>query len=127
MTDNPSILIADDEGDMLISLEVLFKRAGFSVRLARNGEEALSQVQDHAPDLLLLDVMMPILDGFSVCQALRADPRFAALPIVMMSAKGRDADRIKGMALGATAYVVKPFSTRELLTRVQSLLAAQHN
>lgn len=109
---------------MLISLEVLFKRAGFAVVLAEDGECAVQRTESSSPDIVLLDVMMPRKDGFSVCQQLRADPRFADLPVVMMSAKGREADRIKGLALGATDYIVKPFSTRDLLERVSALLPA---
>jgi len=122
MTTNATLLVADDEDNILISLEFLFKRAGYTVLVARNGREALEQARAHAPDLIMLDVMMPELDGFSVCQALRGEDRFAQTPIVMLTAKGRDADRVKGKALGATDYVIKPFSTRELLARVRKLL-----
>lgn len=122
MSDTATILVADDEDNILVSLEFLLARAGYTVLVARDGETALDMAQEHQPDLLLLDVMMPRLDGFSVCQALRAMPEFARTPIVMLTAKGRDADRVKGRALGATDYVIKPFSTRELLTRVQGLL-----
>lgn len=122
MSDAATVLVADDEDNILVSLEFLLARAGFNVLVARDGEAALEMAQQHHPDLLLLDVMMPKLDGFSVCQALRALPEFAHTPIVMLTAKGRDADRVKGRALGATDYVIKPFSTRELLTRVQGLL-----
>ncbi len=125
MTANATLLVADDEDNILISLEFLFKRAGYTVLVARNGREALEQAREHAPDLIMLDVMMPELDGFSVCQALRAEPRFAQTPIVMLTAKGRDADRVKGKALGATDYVIKPFSTRELLARVRKLLESE--
>ncbi len=122
MTTNATLLVADDEDNILISLEFLFKRAGYTVLVARNGREALEQARSHAPDLIMLDVMMPELDGFSVCQALRGEDRFTQTPIVMLTAKGRDADRVKGKALGATDYVIKPFSTRELLARVRKLL-----
>lgn len=122
MTTNATLLVADDEDNILISLEFLFKRAGYAVLVARNGKEALELAREHVPDLIMLDVMMPELDGFSVCQALRGEKRFAQTPIVMLTAKGRDADRVKGKALGATDYVIKPFSTRELLARVRKLL-----
>ncbi len=122
MTENATLLVADDEDNILISLEFLFKRAGYTVLVARNGREALELAREHVPDLILLDVMMPELDGFSVCQALRGEARFARTPIVMLTAKGRDADRVKGKALGASDYVIKPFSTRELLARVRKLL-----
>ncbi|MEN8720668.1 MAG: response regulator [Oceanococcaceae bacterium] len=117
-----TVLIADDEDNMLVSLEVLFTRAGFDVRLARDGHDAFAQAQNSVPDLILLDVMMPGRDGFSVCQALRADPRFAHTPIIMLTAKAREADRVKGLTLGASDYLTKPFSTRELLARANALL-----
>ena len=118
------ILIADDEPNILISLEYLMKRQGFDVRLARDGQEALDAVAADCPDLLLLDVMMPRKSGFDVCQALRADERYSALRILMLTAKGRDTDLAKGQALGADGYMTTPFSTRELVERVKSMLGA---
>jgi len=118
------ILIADDEPNILISLEYLMKRQGFDVRLARDGQEALDAVAADCPDLLLLDVMMPRKSGFDVCQALRADERYSALRILMLTAKGRDTDLAKGLALGADGYMTKPFSTRELVERVKAMLEA---
>ena len=118
------ILIADDEPNILISLEYLMKREGFDVRVARDGQEALDAVAADCPDLLLLDVMMPRKSGFDVCQALRADERYNALRILMLTAKGRDTDLAKGLALGADGYMTKPFSTRELVERVKAMLQA---
>lgn len=119
-----SILIADDEPNILISLEFLLKRAGYQVSLARDGQQALAAIQRDRPQLVLLDVMMPIKTGFEVCQAVRADDSLNAVRILMLSAKGRDTDLAKGLALGADAYMTKPFSTRELLQKVQDMLAA---
>jgi len=116
------ILIADDEPNIVISLEYLMKRQGYEVSVARDGQEALDMVAHHPPDLILLDVMMPRKSGFEVCQALRAQPQWANLRILMLTAKGRDTDIAKGMALGANAYMTKPFSTRELVDKVQELL-----
>ena len=116
------ILIADDEPNIVISLEFLLKKEGFSVVVATDGEEALAKVADFSPDLLLLDVMMPKKSGFEVCEALRADPARAGLLIVMLTAKGRDTEVAKGLALGADAYITKPFSTKDLVARVRSLL-----
>lgn len=116
------LLIADDEPNILISLEYLLKREGYQVTVARDGEEALEAVSRDCPDLLLLDVMMPKKNGFEVCQALRADERFAALKILMLTAKGRDTDVAKGQALGADAYMTKPFATRELVQKIAELL-----
>lgn len=119
------ILIADDEPNILISLEYLMKREGYEVRVARDGQEVLDAVSESCPDLLLLDVMMPRKSGFDVCQSLRADERHARLRILMLTAKGRDTDVAKGLALGADGYMTKPFSTRELVERVRDLLATQ--
>ena len=116
------ILIADDEPNIVVSLEYLMQREGFDVRVAANGDEALAQVEEFAPDLLLLDVMLPRRNGFEVCQQLRADPRWRDLKIVMLTAKGRDIEMQKGLALGADVYITKPFSTKELVARVKQLL-----
>lgn len=117
-----TILIADDEPNILISLEYLMKREGFGVRTARDGQEALDQLRTHPPDLLLLDVMMPRKTGFEVCQEMRADERLATVPVLMLTAKGRDTDIAKGLALGANAYMTKPFSTKELVQKVRDML-----
>ncbi len=120
-----SILIADDEPNILISLEFLLKRAGYNVSLARDGQQALDTILRDRPHLVLLDVMMPVKSGFEVCQAVRADDSLNGILILMLSAKGRDTDLAKGLALGADAYMTKPFSTRELLQKVQDMLAAR--
>ncbi len=116
------ILIVDDEPNIVISLEFLMKKEGFAVAVASDGEEALSKVASFAPDLVLLDVMMPKKSGFEVCEALRADPSLDGLLIVMLTAKGRDTEVAKGLAIGADAYITKPFSTKELVTRVKTML-----
>lgn len=118
----PTILVVDDEPSIVLSLQVLLQRAGFEVRVARNGDEALQSVAAFTPDLVLLDAMMPKRDGFDVCQTLRASPDWKDLPIVMLTAKSRDVERQKGMALGATDYITKPFSTRDLLATVRRIL-----
>ncbi len=116
------ILIVDDEPNIVISLEFLMKKEGFEVAVAADGEEALAQVADFDPDLVLLDIMMPRRSGYEVCEALRADPARAGLIIVMLTAKGRESEVAKGLALGADAYVTKPFSTKELVAQVKTLL-----
>jgi DNA-binding response OmpR family regulator len=118
------ILIADDEPNIVISLEFLMKKEGFQVAVANDGEEALTKVGSFQPDLLLLDVMMPKKSGFEVCEALRADPSLAGLRIVMLTAKGRETEVAKGLAIGADAYITKPFSTKELVAKVKSMLGA---
>ncbi len=116
------ILIVDDEPNIVISLEYLMKKEGFEVAVAADGAAALEMVASFAPDLLLLDVMMPKKSGFEVCQALRADPSQAGIKVLMLTAKGRESELAKGMALGADAYVTKPFSTKDLVARVKSML-----
>ena len=118
------VLIADDEPNILISLEFLMKREGHQVVVARDGDEALAAIRRERPDLVLLDVMMPGKTGFDVCAAVRADESLAATRIVLLTAKGRDTDVAKGTALGADAYITKPFSTKELAARVRELLAS---
>ena len=117
------ILIVDDEPNIVISLEFLMKKEGFEVAVANDGDEALAKVASFNPDLLLLDVMMPKKSGFEVCEALRADSQRAGLKIVMLTAKGRDTEMAKGLAIGADAYVTKPFSTKELVDKVKEILA----
>jgi DNA-binding response OmpR family regulator len=117
------ILIVDDEPNIVISLEFLMMREGHEVRVARDGEAGLAAVRTHRPDLVVLDVMMPKLDGFAVLEAVRADPKLASTRILMLTAKGREAEQAKGLALGADAYMPKPFSTRELVDKVKELLA----
>ncbi|MFO1218090.1 MAG: response regulator [Burkholderiaceae bacterium] len=118
------VLIADDEPNIVISLEFLMKREGYQVLVARDGVQALEAIQRERPQLVLLDVMMPGKTGFEVCQAVRADESLAAVKIVLLTAKGRDTDVAKGTALGADAYVTKPFSTKDLAARVRELLGA---
>jgi DNA-binding response OmpR family regulator len=117
------ILIADDEPNILISLEFLMKREGYAVSVARDGIEALAAIVRERPHVVLLDVMMPGKTGFDVCQAVRADESLAAVKILMLTAKGRDTDVAKGLALGADAYMTKPFSTQELAAKVRAMLA----
>lgn len=117
-----TILIADDEPNIVISLEFLLKREGYEVAVAHDGKQALEQIRARRPDLVILDVMMPQRNGFEVCQDLRLDPEFKALRIMMLTAKGRDTEVSKGLALGADAYMTKPFATRELIAKVKALL-----
>ena len=118
------ILIADDEPNILISLEFLMKREGHEVLLARDGREALDTIRRERPALVLLDVMMPLMNGFEVCAAVKGDDELKATKVLMLTAKGRETDIAKGLAMGADAYMTKPFSTRELAERVRTLLAA---
>ena len=119
------ILVADDEPTIVISLEYLMKREGYTVLVARDGQEALDMIARERPELVLLDVMMPKKSGLEVCQAVRASEELQATKILMLTAKGRDTDLAKGLALGADAYMTKPFSTRELVQKVAEMLGAQ--
>ena len=116
------ILIADDEPNIVVSLEFLMRQKGYDVKVATNGEDALAAVGEFAPDLILLDVMMPRLSGYDVCQKVRENPAWAGIRIIMLSAKGRDVEVNKGLAVGADAYVTKPFSTKDLIDQVARML-----
>jgi len=120
-----TILVADDEPSILLSLKVLLQKAGYTVQLAHDGEEVINALKQSRPSLLLLDAMMPKRDGFDICQTIRANPDFQEMPIIMLTAKSREIDREKGMALGATDYITKPFSTRDLVTTVQKYVSVQ--
>ncbi len=116
------VLIVEDEPDIRELVVHHLKREGYQVSAAASGEEALRQVQAAPPDLVLLDLMMPAMDGLEVCRRLRQDPATARLPIVMLTAKGDEVDRVLGLEIGADDYVVKPFSPKELLARVRAVL-----
>ena len=117
------ILIADDEPNIVISLEFLMQQTGYAVATARDGEDAMKKIASFQPDLVLLDIMLPKLNGFEVCQKVRENSEWSRIKIVMLSAKGREIEVSKGIALGADAYVTKPFSTKDLIAQVQRLLA----
>lgn len=116
------VLVVDDEPNIVMSLRFLMEREGYQVVVAPTGRAALEALDDAPADLVLLDVMMPELDGFEVCQRIRDNPEWKETRVVMLTAKGRDVEREKGIALGADAYVTKPFSTRELVARVKTML-----
>jgi DNA-binding response OmpR family regulator len=118
------VLVVDDEPNIGLSLRFLMEREGFEVEVAPTGEAALAALGRRPADLVLLDVMMPELDGFEVCERIRSNPAWAKAKIVMLTAKGREVERDKGLALGADAYVTKPFSTRELVLRIKQMLGA---
>ena len=114
----PSILVADDEPNIVLSLEFVLQEEGYRVRVARDGQEALQAIAAEKPDLLLLDVMLPRVSGFEVCERIRANPDWRDLRVVMVSAKGREVEVRKGLALGADSYITKPFAIKELLAEV---------
>ena len=121
MSESRKVLIVDDEPNIVTALEFLLRRSGYDVRLAANGAEALQQVDAYRPDVVLLDVMMPVKSGYEVCQRMRERPELADIRIVMLSAKGSEAEVNKGLSLGADLYITKPFSTQELVATINRL------
>ncbi|GEN26855.1 hypothetical protein HVA01_05010 [Halovibrio variabilis] len=119
------VLVVDDEPNIVLSIEFLMEQAGFEVVTADDGEQALAMVNDSQPDLLLLDISLPGISGFDVLERLRGEEATAHLPIIMLTAHGRDVEREKGLALGADDYITKPFSTQALVEKVQALLSEE--
>jgi len=118
----PRVLIVDDEPHIVTSLVFLMRQNGYDVQVINDGAVALDAIRERHPALVLLDVMLPSLDGVSVCRQLKADPSTADIKVVMLTAKGREDDRERGLAAGADLYVTKPFSTRQLVADVAGLL-----
>lgn len=116
------VLIVEDEDSILLSLEFLLTQAGYGVITARDGAAAVRLIQSETPDLVLLDVMLPLIDGFEVCRLVRSNPALRQPRIMMVTARGRETEIGRGLALGANAYLTKPFSTRELMEKVRDLL-----
>ena len=121
------ILAVDDEPDALQLIQFNLKNAGFRVLTARSGEEALNKARDSHPDLIVLDVMLPGVDGLEICKMLKRDTKTASIPIIMVTARATEIDRVLGLELGADDYVTKPFSPRELMLRITRLLRADGN
>jgi DNA-binding response OmpR family regulator len=124
VSETRKVLIVDDEPNIVTALEFLFRRSGYEVQMAANGAEALERVDAWRPDVVLLDVMMPVRSGYEVCQKLRERPDLAPVKIVMLSAKGSEAEVNKGLSLGADLYITKPFSTQELVSTINRLFEA---
>jgi DNA-binding response OmpR family regulator len=116
------VLVVEDEPNIVESLSFLVRQAGYNILIARDGLAAIRTMEDHIPDLILLDVMLPRMDGYDVCRSIRADKRLSHIPIIMLSAKGKDLDRRKGLELGANEYLTKPFSTREVVSMLKTYL-----
>ena len=117
-----SVLLVDDERDLLSLLDFNLRASGFETLLATTGEQALSHLRRRIPDLVLLDVMLPDVSGTEVCRQIKSDPRTRHVPVVMLTAKGDEVDRVVGFELGADDYVTKPFSVRELVLRLKAVL-----
>ncbi|MEE4604408.1 MAG: response regulator [Desulfobacteraceae bacterium] len=120
------ILIVDDEPSIVVPIQFLMEQQGYIVMVAENGESALDIIYKYKPDLILLDIMLPRIDGYEVCEIVRLDPRYRDIKIIFLTAKGREVEIAKGLALGADAYITKPFSNTELVSKVQELLANTH-
>jgi DNA-binding response OmpR family regulator len=120
--DAPTIFVAEDEPDMLEMVSANLRSAGFKIATAEDGATALASVREQRPSLLVLDLMLPGMSGLEVCRALKRDPATAAIPIIMLTARAEEVDRIVGFELGADDYITKPFSPRELVLRIQSVL-----
>ena len=118
------ILVVDDEPNIVLSLEFLMTQAGYEVSTAADGEAALESIEAVPPDVVLLDVNIPKRNGYEVCETIRANPLWDGVRVVMITAKGRDVEREKGLALGADDYIVKPFSTHEVVAKVAEVLAS---
>ncbi len=121
-TPNVKILLVDDEPNIVVALEFLLQTAGFQTAKAYNGEEALSMLDSFNPTLVVLDVMMPGMDGFEVAQRIRTNPEHLGARIVFLTAKGTDEDRLKGYANGGDAYIPKPFDNEALLSTIQEMI-----
>ena len=118
----PTILIVDDEPNIVIPLQFLMEQNGYRTLVAQSGEEALETISKEKPDLVLLDIMLPGVDGFEVCEIVRLNPEWRNTRIIFLTAKGRDVDIAKGMVLGADEYITKPFSNRQIIDAVTKLL-----
>jgi DNA-binding response OmpR family regulator len=116
------ILIVDDEPSIVIPIQFLMEQQGYSVLVAENGEDALDVIYKYKPDLILLDIMLPRIDGYEVCEIVRLNPEYRGIKIIFLTAKGREVEIAKGLALGADAYITKPFSNTELVAKVKALL-----
>lgn len=118
----PTILIVDDEPNIVIPLQFLMEQNGYNTLVAQSGEEALEMISKEKPDLVLLDIMLPGVDGFEVCEIIRLNPEWRNTRIIFLTAKGRDVDIAKGMVLGADEYITKPFSNQQIIDAVKKLL-----
>jgi DNA-binding response OmpR family regulator len=117
------VLVADDDPDIRALVTIKLKRSGFDVIDVGDGQAALDGVREQPPDLVIVDLMMPKMSGIEVCQALRADPATAGIPVIMLTARAQESDVARGFAQGADDYIIKPFSPRELASRVQAVMA----
>jgi len=116
------ILIVDDEPNVVVPIQFLMEQQGYKVMIAGRGENALDLIYQYKPDLVLLDIMLPGIDGYEVCEIVRLNPKYRKVKIIFLTAKGREVEIAKGLALGADAYITKPYSNAELVAAVKELL-----
>ena len=117
-----TVLIVDDEPNIIVPLQFLMEQSGYRVLVAQSGEEAIESILQYRPDLILLDIMLPGIDGYEVCEIIRLNPEWAHTKVIFLTAKGRDMDMAKGMVLGADAYITKPFANADVIRQVAALL-----
>jgi len=120
------ILIVDDEPSIVVPIQFLMEQQGYSVLIAENGHDALDMIYQYNPDLILLDIMLPGIDGYEVCEIVRLNPKLRGIKIIFLTAKGREVEIAKGLALGADAYITKPFSNADLVAKVKTVLDNIH-
>ena len=116
------ILIVDDEPNVVVPIQFLMEQQGYRVMIAERGEDALDLIYHYKPDLVILDIMLPGIDGYEVCEIVRLNPNYRDVKIIFLTAKGREVEIAKGLALGADAYITKPYSNAELVAKVKELL-----
>ena len=120
------ILIVDDEPDVVVPIQFLMEQQGYLVMVAERGEDALDLIYQYKPDLVILDILLPGIDGYEVCEIIRLDPSFRDVKIIFLTARDREVDIAKGLSLGADAYITKPFLNTELVAKVRELLEETH-
>lgn|SRR6266508_1350228 len=123
--ETPRVLIVEDEANIVLSLEILLRRAGYETAATGDGEEALDLIRRDRPDVVLLDIMLPKRNGYEVCRAVKADPAISSIPVIMLTAKGQEVEILKGLELGASAYIAKPFGNAEVLEAVRAALESR--
>jgi two-component system alkaline phosphatase synthesis response regulator PhoP len=125
MSHKPTILVVDDDAFIRRPLEFILRKEGFDPVTAADGDECMDQLAAHRPDLIIMDVMMPGTDGFELCATIKRSTRYSEIPVLLLSARGRDHDRNRGLRSGAAAFMTKPYSPSELLTRVREMLSGE--
>lgn len=121
----PRVLIVEDEPNIVLSLEILLRRAGYETASTGDGEEAMELIRRTRPDVVLLDIMLPKRNGYEVCRSVKSEPDLSSIPVIMLTAKGQEVEILKGLELGASAYIAKPFGNAEVLEAVRAALESR--